>query len=248
MKIHVLSDLHCEFEPFHPPATDADVVVLAGDTCTGTRGIELAREWFPDRPVVYVAGNHEYYGESTPRLNRKLADAARGSGIRFLENGQVVAGGVRFLGCTLWTDFELFGERQHSMAAAQAVMNDFRLIRVDPAYHRFRPADARVSHMVSLDWLMAQLDAPFDGPTVIVTHHAPSLRSVNPRFHDHPATPAYASNLEWLLDGRAALWIHGHTHVRLDYEIGGTRVLSNQRGYPEDPVEGFDPALVVQVG
>jgi predicted phosphodiesterase len=248
MKIHVLSDLHCEFAPFHPPPTDADVVVLAGDTSTGTRGIELARGWFPGRPVVYVAGNHEYYGESTPRLGRKLAEASQGSGIHYLENRQVVVGGVRFLGCTLWTDFELFGERQTAMGAAQAMMNDFRLIRVDPIYHRFRPADARASHLVSRNWLAEQLDTPFDGPTVVVTHHAPSLRGVNPRFHDHPVTPAYASDLEWLLDGRAALWIHGHTHVSVDYEMGGTRVLSNQRGYPEDPVGGFDPALVVRVG
>ncbi|HEY0015401.1 MAG TPA: metallophosphoesterase [Longimicrobium sp.] len=248
MKIHVLSDLHCEFAPFHPPATDADVVVLAGDTCTGTRGIQMAREWFPDRPVMYVAGNHEYYGESTPRLNRKLAEAARGSGIRYLEKGEAVVGGVRFLGCTLWTDFELFGERQNSMHAAQAAMNDFRLIRVDPAYYRFRPADARATHAASLSWLVERLDTPFDGPTVIVTHHAPSLRSVDPHFQDHPVTPAYASDLEWLLDGRAVLWIHGHTHVCVDYEMGGTRVLSNQRGYPEEPAAGFDPARVVEVG
>jgi predicted phosphodiesterase len=248
MKIHVLSDLHTEFAPFDAPETDAELVVLAGDTATGTRGMEQAAEWFRGRPVLYVAGNHEYYRESTPRLNRKLAQAAQDFGIHFLENGQVVLGGVRFLGCTLWTDFELFGERHHSMAAAQAMMNDFRLIRVDPAYRRFQPADARVSHLVSVDWLRTQLETPFDGPTVVVTHHAPSLRSVNPRFHSHPATPAYASDLEWMLDGTAALWIHGHTHQCVDYEIGGTRVFSNQRGYPEDAVDGFDPARVVEVG
>jgi predicted phosphodiesterase len=248
MKIHVLSDLHTEFEPFHPPETDADVVVLAGDTSTGTRGIDLARDWFAGRPVVYVAGNHEFYRESTPRLQRKLADAARHAGVHYLENRAVVIGGVRFLGCTLWTDFELFGERHGSMAAAQAAMNDFRLIRVDPDYRRFRPADARVSHMVSRDWLMRTLDAPFDGPTVVITHHAPSLRSVNELYREHPATPAYASDLEYLLDGRVSLWIHGHTHVCVDYEVGGTRVFSNQRGYPEYAVDGFDPARCVEIG
>jgi len=247
MKIHVLSDLHAEFSPFQPPPTEADVVVLAGDTSMGTRGIALAREWFPDRPVLYVAGNHEFYRESMTRLPRKLADVARAAGVHYLENAQAVIGGVRFLGCTLWTDFELFGERHHSMAAAQATMNDFRLIRVAPEYRRFRPADARVSHLVSLDWLLAALDTPFDGPTVVVTHHAPSLRSVNARYRHDPATPAYASDLEYLLDGRASLWIHGHTHVCVDYEMGGTRVLSNQRGYPNDVVEGFDPARVVEV-
>lgn len=249
MKIHVLSDLHTEFAPFHPPQPEADVVVLAGDTATGTAGIDLARQWFPGRPVLYVAGNHEYYRESTPRLQRKLTEAARSSCIHYLENRDVVIGGVRFLGCTLWTDFELFGERHDSMAAAQATMNDFRLIRVDPEYRRFRPADARVSHLISLDWLVGMLETAFDGPTVVVTHHAPSLRSVNPPYREHPATPAYASDLEYLLDGRAAMWIHGHTHVCLDYEVGGTRVLSNQRGYADvDEVAGFNPELVVEVG
>ncbi len=249
MKIHVLSDLHTEFAPFRPPQTGADVVVLAGDTATGTEGIRLAREWFPGQSVLYVAGNHEFYRESTPRLQRKLAQAARADGIHYLENRDVVIGGVRFLGCTLWTDFELFGERQVSMAAAQAAMNDFRLIRVDPEYRRFRPADARVSHLISLDWLVRMLETPFDGPTVVVTHHAPSLRSVNPPYREHPATPAYASDLEYLLDGRVDAWIHGHTHVCLDYEVGGTRVVSNQRGYAEvDEVDGFDPELVVEVG
>jgi predicted phosphohydrolase len=249
MKIHVLSDLHTEFAPFHPPQTEADVVVLAGDTASGTEGIRLAREWFPGTPVLYVAGNHEFYRESTPRLQRKLADAARGADIHYLENREVVIDGVRFLGCTLWTDFELFGDRHNSMAAAQGVMNDFRLIRVDPEYRRFRPADARVSHMISLDWLVRTLETPFDGPTVVITHHAPSLRSVNPPYREHPATPAYASDLEYLLDGRAAMWIHGHTHVCLDYEMGGTRVLSNQRGYADvDEVDGFDPEFVVELG
>jgi predicted phosphodiesterase len=247
MKIHLLSDLHTEFAPFDPPETDADVVVLAGDIAKATKGIERAKGWFPDRPVLYVAGNHEYYGESIPRLNHKLTAAADAAGVHFMENREVVIGGVRFLGCTLWTDFELFGERQHSMAAAQAMMNDFRLIRVDPDYRRFRPMDAGATHRRSLNWLMERLDATFDGTTVIVTHHAPSLRSVNPEFDSHPATPAYASDLEWLLDGRAALWLHGHTHMGLDYEIGGTRVIANQRGYPDAPAPGFDPARVIEV-
>lgn len=247
MKIHLLSDLHTEFEPFDPPPTDADVVVLAGDTAPGTRGIEMAKVWFPDRPVLYVAGNHEYYRESIPRLDHKLADAARTGGVHFMQNREIVIGGVRFLGCTLWTDFELFGERQHSMAAAQAAMNDFRVIRVNPEYRRFRPDDARAIHHHSLRWLIGRLDTPHDGPTVVVTHHAPSLRSVNPPFHDHPASPAYASDLEWMLDGRAAVWMHGHTHQCVEYEIGGTRVVANQRGYPDDAVEGFDAGRIIEV-
>ncbi|MBB4636451.1 metallophosphoesterase [Longimicrobium terrae] len=247
MKIHVLSDLHTEFAPFTPAEVDADVIVLAGDIGVGTRGIPLIREWFPERPVVYVAGNHEFYRESIPRLSEKLEAEAGGTSIHVLENRAVVLHGTRFLGCTLWTDFDLYRDPLRCMGEAQSAMNDFRTIRMLPEYRRFRPTDARVLHERSVRWLARQLDEPFDGTTVIVTHHAPSLRGVNPRYRNDPVTAAYASNLEGMMDGRAALWIHGHTHFCVDFEHGGTRVLANQRGYPDDAVEDFDPALVVDV-
>jgi predicted phosphodiesterase len=248
MKLHVVSDLHAGFRAFDPPDTDADVLVLAGDVDVGLRGMELAKAWARGRPVLYVAGNHEFYGEALPRHLRKLEEAAEGSTVHFLENREVVLGGVRFLGCTLWTDFELFGERAVSAAAAQGVMNDFRKIRVEPGYRRLTPSDVMAMHRRSLRWLTERLDAPFAGPTVVVTHAAPGLRSVRPSRRRDPLTAAYASDLEWMMDGRAALWIHGHTHFCCDYEVGGTRVLSNQRGYPGEDTGAFDPALVVEVG
>jgi hypothetical protein len=132
------------------------------------------------------------------------------------------------------------------MAAAHAVMNDFRKIRVEPEYRRFRATDAVAANRTSLHWLIDRLDEPFAGQTVIVTHHAPSIRSVNPVHRHDPVSAAFASDLEWLMDGRAALWIHGHTHFSCDYTIGGTRVVSNQRGYPGEE-SGFDPGCVVEV-
>lgn len=247
MKLHVLSDLHTEFAPFDAPETDADVVVLAGDTGVGLDGVDTARRTFRDKPVVYVAGNHEFYRHAIPSLGEKMAAAARGTNVHVLENRAVELDGVRFLGCTLWTDFDLFGERAYSADEARATMNDFRLIRMLPEYRRFHPWDARGIHLKSAEWLRRMLDTPFGGPTVVVTHHAPSLKSCAPAYRTHPVTAAYASDLEWMLDGGAALWIHGHTHFCADYEIGGTRVFANQRGYPGDPVPGFDPARVVEV-
>jgi hypothetical protein len=102
-------------------------------------------------------------------------------------------------------------------------------------------------HHRSLRWLTERLDAPFAGPTVVVTHAAPGLRSSNPVHRNDPLTAAFASDLEWMLDGRAVLWIHGHTHFCCDYEVGGTRVVSNQRGYPGEDTGAFDPALVIEV-
>jgi hypothetical protein len=83
---------------------------------------------------------------------------------------------------------------------------------------------------------------------VVVTHHAPSPRSIRPRFRDDPVSAAYASDLEWMLDGaRAALWVHGHTHFCVDYTVNGTRVYANQRGYPHDDTPGYDPARTIEV-
>jgi predicted phosphodiesterase len=247
MKLHVVSDLHLGFRDFDLPETDADVLVLAGDVDVGLRGIERAKAWARGRPVLYVAGNHEFYGESVPRHVQKMRDAAAGSDVRFLEEEAVVLGGVRFLGCTLWTGFDLFGTRNVAAAEAQAGMNDYRQIRVDPEYRRLRPTDTMAWHARSLRWLVERLEERFDGPTVVITHAAPSLDSVAPIYRRETLTAAFASDLRALLDGRAALWIHGHTHFCCDYTVGGTRVIANQRGYPHEDTGGFDPAFTVEV-
>lgn len=255
MKLHVLSDLHLGFRDFEPPETDADVLVLAGDIDVGMRGMEAAKTYARGRPVLYVAGNHEFYGEALPRHLRKLEAAAEGSTVRFMEDREVAIDGVRLLGCTLWTDFELLGNQRLAAEVSRSIMNDYQRIRVEPDFRRLWPQDTMAMHHRSVRWLNERLDAGFDGPTVVITHAAPSIRSVAPRHRTDPLSAAFASNLEWMLDGRAALWIHGHTHFCCDYEIGGTRVIANCRGYPGEEsaaesgdARAFDPALVVEVG
>lgn len=245
MRIHVLSDLHLEFAPFAAPAVEADVVVVAGDGGPGLRGIEWAAAAFAGRPVVYVAGNHEYYGGAIPHDTEKMRARAAALGVHFLEDGEVTLGGVRFLGCTLWTDFHLDGPGPLAMIRAQQGMNDFRRIRRSPSFRRFTPTDAAGLHAQSLAFLRASLAR--GGPCVVVTHHAPSLQGVQPAFRTDPLTPAYASHLDgFVAESGAALWIHGHTHVHADYRCGDVRVVSNARGYPAQDT-GFDPAYVVEI-
>ncbi|MEM9690500.1 MAG: metallophosphoesterase, partial [Pseudomonadota bacterium] len=110
MKLHILSDIHVEFEAFVPPATDADVIVLAGDIHVGRKGLDWALEQFPDKPVIYVLGNHEYYGKAVPKLTNELQKIAANTNVHLLERSSVEIDGVTFLGSTLWTDFELFGD------------------------------------------------------------------------------------------------------------------------------------------
>ena len=150
MKLHILSDIHLEFAPFEVPETDADVVVLSGDIGKGFQEIELANRC--GKPVVYVAGNHEYYGGAMPKLTEKMRDVA-GPNVALLENDEVTIGGVRFLGATLWTDFRLFGEASidHCMVVAGEQMNDFRLIRCSPKYGRQNPHVTAVIHRRTID-------------------------------------------------------------------------------------------------
>lgn len=253
MRIAYYSDLHTEFAPFDVPELDADVVVLAGDIGVKRGGWRFALQLRARVPVVYVAGNHEYYGTAVPYFTEKLrAMSAEHPAVRFLENDEVVIGGVRFLGCTLWTDFMVHGAHRHSLAmgAAKIAMVDYKRIRRSPAFSRLDPRDTVALHRESMTWLRARLEQPTDAvATVIVTHHAPSLRSIAPRYIDDELAPAYASDLEDVVAGSgAALWIHGHTHTCVDYRLGETRVVSNQRGYPDEPVDGFDSQATVTLG
>lgn len=247
MKLHILNDLHIEFGEFDPPATDGDVVVLAGDIGVGLEGLRWAESQFSDKPVIYVPGNHEFYHHDISLLEELRTCAP--DNIHVLDNDQVEFDGVRFLGCVLWTDFGLFGETEKYFAVQRARqgMNDFAVIQNEG--RRFTPEDAMRLHEVSRGWLANKLAEPYPGKTVVVTHHAPSSRSVPQRFARDLLTPAFASNLEELMGGdRVSLWVHGHTHDPFDYEVYGTRVVCNPRGYaPYDLTPEFRPDFVAEI-
>jgi predicted phosphodiesterase len=244
MRIRVLSDLHCEAAPFDPPPAAADLVVLAGDIDNGAAGVVWAAAAF-DAPVLYVAGNHEPYDGEFHATRSALRAAAEGTNVHVLDCGELVLGGVRFLGCTLWTDFALNGAAGRTLALEKygAWLVDFRAIRWRD--RMFAVDDLTGLHAADRAWLTGRLLAPFPGPTVVVTHHPPHPGSIAPKFTAHPLNPAFVSNLEDLM-GRARLWVHGHTHSALDYTVRGTRVVCNARGYPGEAT-AFVPDLVVEV-
>jgi predicted phosphodiesterase len=247
MKLHILSDLHTEFADFVPPEMNAEAVILAGDIGVGVEGVRWAARHYPVRPVVYVPGNHEFYGHDIDLIAE--LEAAAPENIAVLSDDVLVLGGVRFLGSTLWTDFKLHGEGEAWFARERArrCMNDF--VRITQGGRRFRPEDSVVLHEASRTWLVRQLEQAFDGPTVLVTHHLPALKSIAPRYANDSLNPAFASRLEVLIERyQPALWIHGHTHEACDYELFGTRVVCNPRGYPgEYGHPGFRPHFTVVV-
>lgn len=251
MRLHILSDIHLEFAPFELPDVGADALVLAGDMGVGHMGIRLALEQArADLPVLYVPGNHEYFRAPFHAARDHLRSACEGTPIRFLDRDEAVVGGVRFLGCTLWTDYAATGadQQEQRMEDAMVLLNDHSLIRA-PEGGPFSPAHALVEHRLSLAWLTEKLATPFAGATVVITHHAP-IRAGFPRWAQKNPTLVAASvtPLQHLMGAdRAALWVFGHTHWPTDVRVRGTRVVSNPRGYPRRPVPGFDPRLVVEV-
>lgn len=239
MKLLILSDLHLEVWRDQAPLSSAlrerpDVVILAGDIDTGTRGIAWAEAFFSGIPVIYVHGNHEAYGLQLDRLQLALDEASRKTkNVHFLQMGEFRLENVRFLGCTLWTDFRLFGAVQHanSIRACGEVMNDYEQIRVGlGGRQKLRPIDTERIHLQHRKWLEERLAESFEGRTVMVTHMAPSIRSVTVKHLDDLVSAAYASRLDELA-AEADIWIHGHMHTSLDYRLGRCRVLSNPLGY-----------------
>ena len=250
MKIQLLSDLHNECyrdKPTPPIAqTEADVVVLAGDIDVGLAGLAWARDEAQrlGKRILYVAGNHEFYRHDIALLDQMREFCAGAEGVDLLENEARVIGGVRFLACTLWTDYRATGNPVMAMLEVARGLNDHRLIA--HGERLFTPEDALAMHQASRAWLAERLAEPFAGRTVVITHHGPHLLCQHPAFpFDHFAT-AFLSDLSVLVE-QADLWCFGHTHANLDVQIGGCRLVSNQRGYPGEGVAGFDPARVLVV-
>jgi predicted phosphodiesterase len=253
VKLNILSDLHLGFGALDRPQNDADVVVLAGDISRPREAVAWALRF--ERPVLYVPGNHEFYGSSIEAAADELMQLSAGTQVRVLNDSELVIGRVRFLGTTLWSDFSLFGDgeqRAAAMALARQSIRDFsRIAGATKDGAAFAPEDAAALFERHAAWLDGRLHTPHDGPTVVITHHAPSERSIHPRFADSLLNACFVSRAEHLMGAhRTQLWIHGHTHDSFDYAVNGTRVVCNPRGYAKGGVNEnplFDPDLTVEV-
>jgi Icc-related predicted phosphoesterase len=254
MKALILSDLHIGIGHTKQIrcSGDVDLVIVAGDTCErATAAFTALRRLIPEHiPIATVLGNHEFYRTfHSEELVRAHTIAPRHN-ILALENRVAVFAGVRLVGCTLWTDYALFGEarRPAAMRACAEGLADHRLIGWQKRpWRRFRPTQALQLHLRSKAFLTETLATPFRGTTVVVTHHAPHARSVPPEYATDLLSAAYASDLERLiLEGKPDLWVHGHIHARSDYRVGHTRIVCNAHGY-HDENEEFDAGFTVEL-
>jgi hypothetical protein len=272
MRIQLLSDLHLEVHPhLHPqPAPDAQLLVLAGDIGSYQAGSLLAGDDFGlERfspkfgwpvPVLYVPGNHEYDNLDFDATHVRLRQACERLGITWLEREVLQLDRVRFIGTTLWADFDalvtdsdrldpsnarVLKKREKAFRAANYYLRKMETTR------RGEPWLAegwREQGLECEQWLRRALAEPFDGTTVVVTHFAPSLRSADPRYGLTPGTAGFCNSLDELLP-LAQFWLHGHLHCQQDYLAGACRVLANTLGYAaRGEQEGFREQFVIDVG
>lgn len=263
MRLLILSDLHvdahraaarhhgCEASPWPPlPLEGVDAVLCAGDVANGPEGLAELAPRCRGVPLIAVAGNHEYYAgpADTGAVQARLQVLSDAGVLHWLERRSLLLDGLRILGTTLWTDFALYGDAGAGMAACAVVMQDFRGA-IRQAGRRLEPADTLAWHRRDRDWLAAELARPFPGPTVVLTHHAPHPDCIEPFYAGDPVSTGFASDLSALFDGRIALWVHGHCHRATDLRVGATRIVSNPRGYPDEPAAqtGFEPGRIIDL-
>jgi Icc-related predicted phosphoesterase len=232
--INFFSDIHLEFGPVPVPDTRADVIIAAGDIGIYKQGIDWLKTF--GKPVIYVAGNHEFYSREYLSTLDSLRQDAMGSNVKFLERESYELDGFRFLGCTLWT--QLGGQDNERREQLKNTVNDFRKIN-----YKDRLMDLETYaelHRKSREWLIGELSKSYSGSTIVVTHHAPTFWS----WDDSPRSLtrfAYCNDLKEIMHNyEIAAWFHGHIHSVSDYRCAGTRILCNPRGYHgKQTIAGF---------
>jgi Icc-related predicted phosphoesterase len=258
MKLAICSDLHLEFGDITLKNEGADVLILGGDIMTAQElhdfkaddvkfADEMTRRGTAERyreflarcssefpHVIYIAGNHEFYHGKYPDAYNYLEEECQAfNNVYFLEQSKKEIDDVTFIGATLWTDMNN-GDRTTLLMVSE-MMNDYRIIRnSDTNYAKLKPLDTLHRHRESLNYIKSVVESDRNKKYVVVGHHAPSKKSVKPRYaEDVEMNGAYSSNLEdfILTHPQIKLWTHGHTHDVFDYSIGDTRIVCNPRGY-----------------
>ena len=279
MKIQLLSDLHLEVHPhwLPTPAPGADVLVLAGDigsyqassqlqdTDFGLARFSPLHGW--PTPVLFVPGNHEYDTQDFDAAHARLRETAERLGMVWLERETLVLDGVRFVGTTLWTDFDALAPKPgHTAGSGPATVNmlaqqlkardkasraaNYYLKKTEVTRHGepWLAPGLREQALLCQAWLQTALTTPFDGPTVAVTRFAPSLKSADIRYGLTPGTAGFCNALDELLP-LAQLWLHGHLHAPSDYVHHGCRVVANPLGYArKNEQAAFRPQMLIEIG
>ncbi|MBD8088724.1 metallophosphoesterase family protein [Pseudomonas fluorescens] len=242
MKNQLISDIHLDVHPMEAPiGGDADACLIAGDLHELDQGIDFIERILKVRPVLHLLGNHDAYTSSIDRVAKLFSQHVnRLKDFYFMDRHTAVLEDVRYIGATLWTDFN----RGNPLSIMQAtgMVKDYLYINNAAEDDRIRPEEILRRHQLDLAYIRHELEKPWPGKTVVMTHHSPSYQSCQGRFAHSPSNFLYASNLDDIIKGYAPdVWVHGHIHSRLDYHIGATRILCNPRGSRAMEGQDFDP-------
>lgn len=240
MKITIISDLHIEFEPLHLPG--GEVLIVSGDTVEARNAHNY--RWFFDQlekyeKVFMVLGNHEHYKGTFQKTAQLIRDQIPDN-TTLLDNEAVFYRGIQFAGATLWTDMN--GNDPLTKFTLMDRMNDFRVIKYKAdTYSKFTPDKAYAEHKNTLKFF----DSLDKIPTVIITHHAPSNKSVGPLYaNEDKMNGGYRSELA--MYDHVKLWTHGHMHNSSDYILENTRIVCNPKGYHNEN-KAFDVQKTVEI-
>jgi len=248
MKVKLISDLHLEFSQFSITYDNEDILIIAGDISPYINmSLNFVKNYlnkYPNTIVLYILGNHDYYGRSIQETNTFWESIVLDN-FYYIQNQSIVIDGIRFFGSTLWTDMDNFNS--NTVNIAKKIINDYHLIKGPTIKSNFLPLHSYKIHNESKMELIKCLDESKE-PVVVITHHLPSYKSIADKYKHLPANGSFASNLDDLVE-RAYMFFHGHTHTSFDYHIGNTRVICNPRGYCDRSPENknFDPHLIIEI-
>lgn len=265
MKIKIVSDLHLEswgevtdskiiyHFPFHEDELDT-TLIIAGDlgpiAYRGLLELFLSHMCSRFKYVIYVLGNHEFYGSELNYTRTKIKSGMFFSNLYLLDDDIIELEGIKFIGSTLWTDMDKCSPI--AMTTASRGLNDFHYIKIanNEKNGTLSPMDSYNLHLASMSFIEKELNSDFEGPIVIVTHHLPSELSIDPKYLGSPLNCCFASNLTNFIEkysDKIVLWVHGHTHSSMDYFIDSTRIVCNPMGYSASENGDFNENLIIEI-
>lgn len=260
MKISIISDIHLEFGELNEfnHKSDADITIICGDICgNADSSLNWIKQNYKDYTgvVLWVLGNHELYHHHTLETSASyikqqiVNDKELVEFVTLLDNDCIKLGGVTFVGSTLWTDFN---KDDKDRQTAQKYMNDYKMIQSNVHNHnngKIIPKDTQEKFYENREYINKMISDKKD--VVVITHHAPSYKSIHEKYEAHFLNSCFASDMDSFIENnpQIKLWCHGHTHCNMDYEIGETRIICNPRGYyNQNENSEFNENLIIELG
>lgn len=211
------------------PDQYCDYIILAGDIGEKFSHIDWLKHYSKECKVLYIPGNHCMYRDRLYRKEEKLREKLQGYDVQILNQHYIEHDDYVIIGATMWSDFALYPDRvREAKMDYDATMKDKKLIKT-LSCRRFISNLSQIESHKHQHWIKNTLDKFKHKKCIIVTHHAPSIKSLSSDLYGHIDAACYANNLDkFILEHpQIKVWCHGHNHESADYYIGGTRVICN---------------------